>query len=109
MSSVLLIWGLTIWLVKEAYERFINPEIVDSRIMLLTACLGLIFNLVMMKVLHGSHNHGHDHGGHDHHDHAHVDGHDSEPDHELHNHSHNKIEDKHNDHHSHQHADHHSH
>lgn len=66
MSSVVLIWGLTIWLVYEAIGRIIHPEEVRAEIMLITACLGLLFNIVMMKVLHGSshggHDHGHDHG-----------------------------------------------
>ena len=58
MSSVVLIWGLTIWLLKEAIDRMTNQELVDPKIMLITACLGFGFNLIMMKVLHGGHSHG---------------------------------------------------
>ena len=38
--------------------------IIDPKLMLILSCLGLVFNLVMMKVLHGAHGHSHD--GHDH-------------------------------------------
>ena len=65
MCSVLLIWGLTIWLVYEAIWRVIEPEPVDGLIMLITAIFGLACNLVMAKMLHGSgyhHHHGQSHG-----------------------------------------------
>ena len=67
MGSVVFIWGLTVWLLYEASIRFMNPTPVDGFIMLITACIGLVCNLVMMKVLHsgGHHHHGHSHG-HDH-------------------------------------------
>jgi zinc transporter 2 len=48
---------------------------IDGEIMLVTAVLSLIFNLIMMDVLHqhDDHDHGHDHGhGHSHgHSHGH--------------------------------------
>jgi zinc transporter 2 len=77
LGSVILIWGLTIWLVYEAISRIVNPQEVGGLIMLITSGVGLICNLVMMKVLHGDHGHGgHDHG-HDHgHSHGHSHGHD---------------------------------
>ena len=58
--------------------------------MMITAGIGLIFNVVMGKMLHhhgpGDHHHGHDHGhthGHDHaHDHDHKHHHDHSPNHE---------------------------
>lgn len=58
--SVLLIWGLTLWLLVEATYRIINPEEVDGLIMLIVAGAGLLSNIVMGKVLHS-------HGGHEDH------------------------------------------
>jgi len=47
--------------------------------MLIVACLGLAFNLVMMKVLHGSHGHHHHDHDHDHgHSHSHGDNNNNE-------------------------------
>lgn len=72
MASVILIWGLTAWLVTEATERIVkmNYEI-NGLVMLITAVLGLITNLLMFKILH-SDGHGHSHGGHGHsHGHSH--------------------------------------
>ena len=77
--SVLLIWGLTVWLVVEAIEWCVHPVEVDGKIMLITASIGLIINLSMLKVLHSApghhhhhHHHGHKHGHkHDHHNHNH--------------------------------------
>jgi zinc transporter 2 len=54
LASVILIWGLTLVLVLEAIERVINPVYVDGKIMLITAALGLVFNLIMVKVLHST-------------------------------------------------------
>ena len=80
MSSVAFIWGLTLWLVYEAIWRVINPGVVRADIMLVTACLGLFFNIVMIKVLHGSgHSHNHDHNEHD--DHIHELDHKHDHDH----------------------------
>lgn len=59
LSSVILIWALTIVLVLEAIERIIYPRYVDGKVMLITATLGLVFNLIMVKVLHGSDGHSH--------------------------------------------------
>lgn len=82
LVSVILIWGLTLWLVYEAILRIITPTDVDGKIMLITSIIGLIVNLIMAKVLHSSPGHSHDHGhGHDHgddkgHSHGHSHGHD---------------------------------
>lgn len=70
--SVFIIWGLTTALVYEAIDRIINTHEVDGLIMMITAVIGLIINLSMLKVLHstpgGTHSHcNHDHGhGHGH-------------------------------------------
>ena len=83
LGSMALIWGLTIWLVYEAVERVMTLENVDGLLMLLTAVLGLVINIVMAKVLHG-HSHGHSHA-HDHgHSHAHDHGHSHAHDHHEH-------------------------
>ena len=126
--SVLLIWGLTIWLLIEAVYRIINPEKVDGLIMLIVAGAGLLSNIIMGKVLHshGGHEDGHtptrktylgraetlkratlrsqsrlEGGGLDtrHHDHEHHD-------HEHHDHEHHDHEHHDHDHHDHEHHDH---
>lgn len=65
---------ITIWLTKEAFGRVISPTEIDADIMLFTAVIGLIFNLIQMQILHDDHGHGHDHGdGHSHgHDHGNL-------------------------------------
>lgn len=71
LVSVILIWGLTVWLLYEATLRFWTPQPIDGPIMFITAVLGLIFNLIQMKILHSGDGHYHLGGGHDHHDHDH--------------------------------------
>ena len=61
LSSVILIWGLTAWLVYEAILRIMTPSPVDGWIMFGTALFGLFCNIIMAKVLHGGAG-GHDHG-----------------------------------------------
>ncbi|KAG9404860.1 hypothetical protein AC1031_005071 [Aphanomyces cochlioides] len=96
--SVLVIWVLTGFLVYAALERFQdaiseNPkELVDGKLMFIVACIGLVVNLALMKILGHSHSHGiggghgHSHGGHDE-DHGHSHGH-SEEDGLAHGHDH---------------------
>lgn len=60
--SVLLIWVLTGFLIKEAIERIQKPEPIDGRLMFAIATLGLVVNLVMGGILLKS-GHGHSHGG----------------------------------------------
>ena len=69
---------MTVWLVVEASKRFFEPPQVKGDLMLIVAIMGLIFNLIQMKILHsgeghyhlgGEHNHGEGEGcpsGHDH-------------------------------------------
>jgi zinc transporter 2 len=79
--SMILIWGLTIWLAFEAILRILSPVEVDGLIMLITAIFGFVCNIVMFKLLHS---HGHAHGGHgcSHgHDHGHKHSHELEPAH----------------------------
>lgn len=69
MSMVFLI-TITIWLVKEAVDRVINPSKIDADVMLFTAAAGLFFNLVQMSILHSGDDHFHLGEAHDH-DHSH--------------------------------------
>lgn len=99
MLSVASMWVMTLWLLVEATNRFFEPPKVQGWIMLLVACIGFVFNLLQIKVLHtgdghyhlGGDDHGHDHNGHDHghsHDHKH---HDHKPhDHKHHDHKHHE-------------------
>jgi len=66
---------MTGWLLFEATKRFFQPPQVEGDIMLIVAIMGLIFNLIQMKILHsgdghyhlgGEHEHDHDHGHHHH-------------------------------------------
>ena len=77
LVSVTLIWGLTIWLLYEATYSISHRSDVNGLIMLITAVIGFLFNIVMGLVLayegidHKLHHH-HDHGEDDEHDHGHV-------------------------------------
>lgn len=66
MTSTIIIWILTLFLLQEAYERLINPHTIDANIMLITAVIGLFCNMVMISILHsdpnGHHNCSHSHG-----------------------------------------------
>ena len=52
LTSVVVIWILTVFLIKEAIERIYNPTEIVAKYMLITALFGLACNLVMIKVLH---------------------------------------------------------
>lgn len=51
LSSILIIWCLTVWLIIEAIKRLLNPQPINGLIMLCIALLGLTFNLIMSKIL----------------------------------------------------------
>jgi len=74
LISIVSIWMMTIFLVKEAYSRFgKEPEVLGGR-MLIVAVVGLIFNLIQItQMLCGCGGHGHAHaaGGGDDHGHGH--------------------------------------
>jgi zinc transporter 2 len=66
LSSILIIWVLTIWLIVEACYRFYYPERIDGLVMMCIASCGLLFNLIMSKILMSedlpnAFEHGHDH------------------------------------------------
>jgi len=52
LASILLIWGLLIWLFIEAIDRLIHGPDVDGEVMLITACVGLACNIVNIFTLH---------------------------------------------------------
>jgi zinc transporter 2 len=75
--SIVFLITITLWLVKEAVDRVVNPTHINADVMLFTAAAGLFFNLVQMAILHGGDDHFHLGGetGHDHdHDHGHSHG-----------------------------------
>ena len=54
LTSVILIWALTIWLLYEAVMRIITPPDVMGNLMLIIAVLGLFANLLMLWMLKDS-------------------------------------------------------
>ena len=98
MINIVTIWILTGFLLYEAIWRLVNLDKVevDGNVMFITACLGLVCNLIMAKVLH-SHD-GHGHHGHSHgHKHSHEGHacHGHEHDHHGHKHEERKKEHRH--------------
>ena len=100
LVSVSSIWIMTGWLLVEATKRFFMPPEVEGDIMLIVAVMGLIFNLIQMKILHsgdghyhlgGEHEcgHDHDHGSHHPHEHNHDHSH-----HHSHSHGHDHVNDE---------------
>ncbi|CAP33941.2 Protein CBR-TTM-1 [Caenorhabditis briggsae] len=73
LTSIIILWVLTTVLVVVAIQRIVNNEHdVDANIMLITAGVGVLFNIIMGLVLHfGTGGHGHTHGGHSNHGHSH--------------------------------------
>lgn len=51
IGSILIIWGLLIWLLIEAVHRIFNPSEIDGTIMLVTACIGLCCNITNLLIL----------------------------------------------------------
>lgn len=47
LGSIAFIWFLTVWLVYEAIDRVYHPEEIHAGVMIITAGLGLVVNLVM--------------------------------------------------------------
>lgn len=85
LASILLIWGLIIYLFAEAIHRIIDPEEVDGGIMLITACVGLVCNIISIFTLHSCG------GGHSHHGHSHGHSHDEEKAGDKHTHCHDPM------------------
>jgi cobalt-zinc-cadmium efflux system protein len=51
LTNAVILIGISIYILYEAYERFKNPLIVASKIVLLVALVGLIINVVGILVL----------------------------------------------------------
>ncbi len=68
---------VAIWMVGEAIERLRHPQAIAFQEALIAATLGLVVNLISVKLLTHRHDHphSHDHHSHDHHSHDHH-GHD---------------------------------
>lgn len=45
-------WIMTVWLVVEATHRFFEEPEIEGLTMIIVAVLGLIFNLIQIKILH---------------------------------------------------------
>ncbi|KAI7895376.1 cation efflux protein [Mucor mucedo] len=71
LVSVLTIWVLTGFLVMEAIERIRKPQVIDAKLMCITATIGVLVNVVLAVVLGGNHHHGHSHGDDESHSHDH--------------------------------------
>jgi cobalt-zinc-cadmium efflux system protein len=55
INSLLLI-GVSAVILWEAYQRLLNPAPVQGGLMFIVACVGLIANIAVVFLLHGSHN-----------------------------------------------------
>ncbi|MBN2110801.1 MAG: cation transporter [Methanosarcinaceae archaeon] len=51
----LLLIGVGLWIILEAYQRSLKPEPVESTMMLIVALTGLAVNVYVAFILHGSH------------------------------------------------------
>lgn len=51
LSSILIIWVLTVWLITEAIDRIFHPREIIGLIMMAIAACGLCFNIIMSRVL----------------------------------------------------------
>ncbi len=49
--------GIAVVIFYESYDRFLAPEFIKAREMILIGVLGLVANLISASVLHGSHQH----------------------------------------------------
>lgn len=52
ISSIVFLLTLTIWLLVEAMQRIFIDYDIDGPIMLITAVLSLLFNLILINILH---------------------------------------------------------
>ena len=57
LASAVSLWALSGVLIYEASMRLIHPEPVEGPIVFVIASIGLLANLLMMRVLHPSHEH----------------------------------------------------
>ena len=57
LASAISLWALSGILIYEAITRLIHPEMVKGPIVFVIAGLGLIANIVMLRILHPTHAH----------------------------------------------------
>jgi solute carrier family 30 (zinc transporter), member 2 len=55
LSSIFLLWVLTLGLVYEAFERLKNPKVIDGRNMFIMAVFGVVFNGILIFIFAGDH------------------------------------------------------
>jgi cation diffusion facilitator family transporter len=80
-TSALLLASVAVVMIVESIGRLANPRVIDVASSLPVAVVGLLVNIVSVKLLHvdedddhhGHDHHGHDRHGHDHHGHRHHD------------------------------------
>jgi len=71
VASIFVIWLMTGILVWEAVLRLITPDIVEGKVMFIVSVIGILMNLILMRVFGHNHSHGGascDHG----HSHGHA-------------------------------------
>lgn len=66
MLSISIVWALTACVLMEAVKRFYSLEEIKAPYMFWISVLGVIVNLILMKVLGHGHSHGGEGGGHGH-------------------------------------------
>jgi len=59
LVSVVSIWIMTIWLLVAATQRFFMPPQVQGSLMFIVAVIGLFFNIIQIRILHGGDEHFH--------------------------------------------------
>lgn len=78
LISIATMWIMTVWLLVEATHRIFEEPHIEGLTMIIVAVLGLVFNLIQIKILHQGDGHYHLGGDHDHGDHADCHGHGDE-------------------------------
>ena len=51
--NAILLFLVALYILFEAYQRFSNPPAIESTVMLIVACVGLVINLISMRLLSG--------------------------------------------------------
>jgi len=59
LVSVISIWIMTVWLIVAATERLFIPPMVQGNLMFIVAVVGLFFNIIQIRILHGGDEHFH--------------------------------------------------
>ncbi len=57
LASSLSLWGLSLMLIYQSAHRLAYPETVEGPVVFVIACVGLLANLWMMRLLHKHHTH----------------------------------------------------